>query len=61
MQTDGQTDRQDKANSRFSQFCERACKAYLLSIIFYRMLLPKFFPYFMVHFVLDRKMYTVNY
>ena len=22
--TDGQTDRQDEANSRFSQFCERA-------------------------------------
>jgi hypothetical protein len=24
MVTDGQTDRYDKANSRFSQFCERA-------------------------------------
>jgi hypothetical protein len=23
----GRTDRHDKANSRFSQFCERACKA----------------------------------
>jgi hypothetical protein len=25
-QTDGQTDRHDEANSRFSQFCERAYK-----------------------------------
>ena len=24
MRTDGQTDRNDEANSRFSQFCERA-------------------------------------
>jgi len=26
MRTDGQTDRHDKDNSRFSQFCERAKK-----------------------------------
>ena len=30
MWADGQTERQDEANSRFSQFCERAHKLYIL-------------------------------
>jgi len=29
MRTDGQADRHDKVNSRFSQFCERAEKYYI--------------------------------
>ena len=34
MRTDRQTDRHDEANSRFSQFCERAWKLYNLYPVF---------------------------
>jgi hypothetical protein len=38
-----------KRNNRFSKFCGSAYKAYFLSIIFYLMLLPKLFSYYMVY------------